>query len=64
MRRAPAAIILGQFDPILVMGALVADELYGVKIPIVLWEDSWSTLTRAQGLHIDADESHARIRVL
>lgn len=64
VRLAPAAIILGKFDPILVMGALVADELYGVKIPIVLWEDSWATLVQAQRLHIDADEIRARIRFL
>lgn len=64
VRRAPAAIILGQFDPILVMGALVADELYGVKIPIVLWEDSWTKLAQAQRLHIDADEARARIKFL
>lgn len=64
VRRAPAAIILGQFDPILVMGALVADELYGVKIPIVLWEDSWTALVQDQRLHIDADETRARIKFL
>lgn len=61
VRRAPAAIILGQYDPILVMGALVADELYGVKIPIVLWEHSWTALIKDQHLCIDADETHARI---
>ncbi|HEY5755871.1 MAG TPA: DUF126 domain-containing protein [Steroidobacter sp.] len=59
--RAPAAIILGQYDPILVMGALVADELYGVKIPIVLWEDSWQTLIHDQHLRIDANDSRAQI---
>jgi predicted aconitase with swiveling domain len=64
VRRAPAAIILGQYDPILVMGALVADELYGVKIPIVLWEDSWTALVQDQRLHIDADETRARIKFL
>ena len=63
-RRAPAAIILGQYDPILVMGALVADELYGVKIPIVLWEDSWTALVQDRRLHIEADEMRARIRFL
>ena len=62
--QAPAAIILGQYDPILVMGALVAEELYGVKIPIVLWEDPWETLIPDQRLRIDADESRARIEFL
>lgn len=64
VRRAPAAIILGKFDPILVMGALVADELYGVKIPILLWEDSWTTLVPDQRLHIDASDSLARVTFL
>lgn len=64
VRRAPAAIILGQYDPILVMGALVADELYGVKIPILLWEDSWTALAQDRRLHIDADEMRARIKFL
>jgi predicted aconitase with swiveling domain len=64
VRRAPAAIVLGQYDPILVMGALVADELYAVKIPIVLWEDPWTALTSNRLLHIDADETRARITFL
>ena len=33
--RAPIAIILTERDPILVVGALVADDLYGIRIPIV-----------------------------
>lgn len=32
---APAAIVLELADPILALGALVADELYGVTLPIV-----------------------------
>lgn len=62
--QAPAAIILGQYDPILVMGALVADELYGVKIPIVLWEGAWEALIQNQRLRVAADESRARIEFL
>jgi predicted aconitase with swiveling domain len=33
--RAPAAILLGEVDLILAVGAAVADELYGVRIPVV-----------------------------
>ena len=33
---APAAIILGEADPILVVGAMVAFELYGLALPIVV----------------------------
>jgi len=33
---APAAIVLGEPDLILALGAAVADELYGVQIPILV----------------------------
>jgi uncharacterized protein len=33
---APAAILLGEPDLILAIGAAVAEELYGVQVPIVL----------------------------
>jgi hypothetical protein len=33
---APAAIILGEPDLILAIGAAVADELYGVLVPVVV----------------------------
>ena len=42
---APAAIILGRLDPILVIGAVVALDLYRVTIPILLLpEESWHYL--------------------
>lgn len=42
---APAAIILGRLDPILVIGGLIAADLYGTRIPVVLLpEDSWPAL--------------------
>jgi len=33
---APAAIVLGEADPILALGAIVAHELYGTTIPVVV----------------------------
>ena len=33
---APAAIVLGEADPILPLGAIVARELYGSSLPIVV----------------------------
>ena len=33
---APAAIILAKIDPILALGSIVADELYGKSVPIIL----------------------------
>lgn len=35
-RTAPAAILLGEPDLILAIGSAVADELYGVTVPIVV----------------------------
>jgi predicted aconitase with swiveling domain len=33
---APAAILIGEPDLILAIGAAVADELYGLRIPVVV----------------------------
>jgi uncharacterized protein len=33
---APAAIVLGEADLILAVGAAVAEELYGVEVPVVV----------------------------
>jgi len=33
---APAAVILAKIDPILALGSIVANELYGKSVPIVL----------------------------
>lgn len=48
---APAAIVLGRRDPILVAGAVVAAELYGKVMPIVwlpgLDPREWQTSDRA-----------------
>lgn len=52
---APAAIILTRVDPILVIGALVADDLYQVKIPIVVLSlEHWSHLSNATTARVDA----------
>lgn len=36
LRTGPVAIVLGAADPILTVGALVAETLYGVRCPIVV----------------------------
>ena len=33
---APAAIVLGEADPILALGSIVARELYGASVPVVV----------------------------
>jgi len=37
---APAAIVMGEADPILALGAIVARELYGSTIPVVVTAES------------------------
>lgn len=42
---APVAIVMQRHDPILVIGSLVASELYGIEIPVVLLgEPDWNSL--------------------
>jgi predicted aconitase with swiveling domain len=52
---APAAIILSRVDPILVIGGLVASDLYGVQLPILLADDAaWAALPTDGELEVDA----------
>jgi predicted aconitase with swiveling domain len=60
---APVAIILREADPILAIGAIVAEELYGRSIPIVvLDEDSYDIVTGAALLEVDAVADGATVR--
>jgi predicted aconitase with swiveling domain len=56
---APAAIVLGEPDPILALGAIVARELYGTRMPVVVLEDPG--LTTGDVLMLRADEVDVRI---
>lgn len=56
--RSPAAFVLGRADPIIVLGAVVASELYGVVMPVVAVTDpvpsalsggGWASVT-AEGI--------------
>lgn len=59
---APAAIILTRPDPILVIGSLVAADLYGVAIPILLIEPAlWASLPDAGTVKVSAEESKATL---
>jgi uncharacterized protein len=53
LRTAPAAIVLGAQDPILPVGAIVADLLYEIAIPIVV-VDAFHMLVTGQQVDIDA----------
>ncbi len=47
----PAAIVLGERDPIIALGALVAEALYGNTVPIVvLAENEYRDLVERSGL--------------
>ena len=49
---APAAIVLGEPDPILALGAIVARELYGHTIPVLVGDVRFAT-----GDHVTVDRS-------
>lgn len=36
MGTAPAAVVLGEPDPIVALGSIVAAELYGIEVPVVV----------------------------
>ena len=40
---APAAIVLGEPDPVLALGAIVARELYGRTIPVIMSDRRFTT---------------------
>jgi predicted aconitase with swiveling domain len=55
---APAAILLGEPDHILAVGAAVAQELYGVQVPVVVMEpDDLASLRTGQRLTVSSDGS-------
>jgi len=59
---APAAIVMLQHDPILVIGSLVADELYGVEIPIVAIDAAdWDRIENLVTLRVEATPEAARL---
>jgi predicted aconitase with swiveling domain len=62
---APAAIILEQHDAILVIGALVAADLYGVQIPIVtLPAGEWHKLSDGAVVSVSAGSNQATLQIL
>ena len=56
-RTAPAAIVLSIPDPILTVGAIVAFELYGIRMPIVVC--SIETIERGERLRVRAVDARA-----
>lgn len=55
-RTAPAAIILAEMDGILVLGAVVAREIYAVELPVLVAESNdYDSLGNGQHLQIEMD---------
>lgn len=55
-RTNPAALILGEADPILALGAIVARELYGVTVPVVvLPPQAFDGITEGDALSVGTD---------
>jgi predicted aconitase with swiveling domain len=53
---APAAVINLKTEPILALGAIVADELYHKTVPIVvLSQEDWSTIEEGDRLVVQPD---------
>jgi uncharacterized protein len=61
-RVGPAAILLVSSDPILALGCLVAEELYGVHVPVVVLDEAaWRTCATASALTVEVAEGRAAI---
>lgn len=59
---APAAILLGEPDLIITLGALVASELYGRSVPIaVLPAHLYGTIADGEAILVDAVDERAAI---
>ena len=58
---APAAIVLGEADPILALAAIVARELYGRVTPVVVATDPSLPIQTGADVLVDATVERARI---
>lgn len=58
----PLALVLGEPDPVLVIGALVAEDLYGVAVPIVRIEAAnLGRLRDGASVRVEATKTPAKI---
>ena len=54
---APAAIVMEQADEIVALGAIVADELYGLRMPIVVVDrQTFVSCSAASTMKFSSDE--------
>ena len=62
---APVAIVLRESDPIIALGALVADELYGRRVPVVVISaDHYATIADGVTVVVEAGEEWATVEVV
>jgi uncharacterized protein len=60
---APAAILLGSRDAIVTLGALAAAEIYGIRLPILLLDESGLVgLPRSGSVTVHAADDGASVR--
>jgi predicted aconitase with swiveling domain len=64
LRRAtgPAALVLSSADPILTVGAIVAESLYGIRCPIVVCPTA--AIQNGLRVHVEAGHQAAMVTVL
>lgn len=60
---APAAIVMREADPIVALGAMVARELYGSTIPVVVVdEETYGSFRTGVALTVRANEGTVEVR--
>jgi hypothetical protein len=61
---APAAFIMLEADPILALGAIVAGELYGRTVPVVVLDEAaYAHVTAGDHATVEASADRATIRI-
>ena len=61
---SPVAIVLRESDGIVALGAIVARELYGTLVPVVVLEaDGYDAIADGDAIVVDAHEDDATVRL-
>jgi hypothetical protein len=61
---APAAVVLLEPDPIVALGAMVAAELYGRQVPVVVLDEAaYGAIRTGDELVVEAGEESASVSV-
>jgi uncharacterized protein len=61
---APAALVLLEPDPIVALGALVAAELYGRRVPVVVLDEAaYGGIRTGDEVVVEADDEKASVSV-